>query len=220
MSSAARIRANRRNARKSTGPRTQAGKSVSRMNALKSGIYAQSFVIPGEDPAALTQLSADYAAEFRPITPRQRDLVDALVRNEWLIRRLHRLEADMWTQQFETNAAMFRNPEVAAHLHIQRHPLATAFDDIQTRLEALQRWLHAYERATERVWHQLRTLQREETEEDDSIGFVPSDSSAAQPATVPCSSPAPDPPSPAPEPPSPSPIRAILDPQEGSPCSV
>jgi hypothetical protein len=34
---AARLEANRRNARKSTGPRTERGKSQSRLNALRSG---------------------------------------------------------------------------------------------------------------------------------------------------------------------------------------
>ena len=52
MSTPAQIAASRRNARKSTGPRSVEGKAVSRLNALKSGIDAQSAVIRGEDPAA------------------------------------------------------------------------------------------------------------------------------------------------------------------------
>jgi hypothetical protein len=44
---------------KSTGPRTPAGKSVSRMNALKTGIDAESQVIRGESAAALAALTAE-----------------------------------------------------------------------------------------------------------------------------------------------------------------
>jgi hypothetical protein len=39
----ARLEANRRNARKSTGPRTARGKAQSRMNSLRSGSYSPSY---------------------------------------------------------------------------------------------------------------------------------------------------------------------------------
>ena len=42
-------RANRRNARKSTGPKTQKGKAVVRLNALKHGLLPQEVLLPNED---------------------------------------------------------------------------------------------------------------------------------------------------------------------------
>ena len=48
MSSLKQTEANRLNAQKSTGPRTTAGRAVSRFNALKSGIDAEAEVIPGK----------------------------------------------------------------------------------------------------------------------------------------------------------------------------
>ncbi|MFI5381076.1 MAG: hypothetical protein ACHRHE_17400, partial [Tepidisphaerales bacterium] len=48
--SAARTAANRRNALKSTGPRTPEGKAKSALNALKHGLTAQSPLLPTEDP--------------------------------------------------------------------------------------------------------------------------------------------------------------------------
>ena len=53
MSTQRQIEANRRNAAKSTGPRSVEGKAVSRMNALRTGIHAESTIIIPEDPAAL-----------------------------------------------------------------------------------------------------------------------------------------------------------------------
>ena len=51
--SAAKLEANRRNAQKSTGPRTQAGKDRSKMNAVTHGCRAETLVLPEEDPQEL-----------------------------------------------------------------------------------------------------------------------------------------------------------------------
>ena len=48
MSTTAQIKANRQNARKSTGPKTDEGKAAVSQNALKHGIFAES-VIEGEN---------------------------------------------------------------------------------------------------------------------------------------------------------------------------
>lgn len=64
MISDARLAANRRNARHSTGPRTAEGKATSRLNAARHGLDAASPVIPrlDEDPAAWdTHLAATLA---------------------------------------------------------------------------------------------------------------------------------------------------------------
>ena len=49
MASPAQIEANRRNAQKSTGPRTEAGKLRSRSNALKHGLTGAGIALPAED---------------------------------------------------------------------------------------------------------------------------------------------------------------------------
>jgi hypothetical protein len=171
MASEKQIAANRLNSQKSTGPLTDAGKQASRMNALKSGIHAQSQVIRGEDPAALAQLAAEYAAELHPTTPRQRDLVDTLVHNEWKIRRLRAIETDLWEQQFSVNDAIYDNPDNPRHVRTRKHYLGSAFADLEDRLERLQRRLHAYERSTARTLKQLQELLKSTTSEQ--IGFVP-----------------------------------------------
>jgi len=96
MSTPSQIDANRLNAQKSTGPVTASGLAVSRFNALKTGIHAKSQVIPGEDPAELEQLAADYHRQCRPSTPEQCFLVDTLINADWLLRRYHKVEAQLW----------------------------------------------------------------------------------------------------------------------------
>jgi hypothetical protein len=49
MATAAQVRANRANARKSTGSRIPTGKERACQNAVKHGLLAREAVIPGED---------------------------------------------------------------------------------------------------------------------------------------------------------------------------
>jgi hypothetical protein len=57
MASQARIDANKRNAQRSTGPKTEAGKARAKLNALKDGSHAKtvSAVLPQEKPLELDQ---------------------------------------------------------------------------------------------------------------------------------------------------------------------
>ncbi|HUP03201.1 MAG TPA: hypothetical protein VMU19_04395, partial [Bryobacteraceae bacterium] len=99
MSSAAQINANRQNALKSTGPRTDAGKNISRFNALKTGAEAKSLVIPGEDPAKLEALARAYQEELQPAGMVETFFVDNIIRADWERRRLTRIEAEYFQFQ-------------------------------------------------------------------------------------------------------------------------
>jgi hypothetical protein len=61
-----RVDANRRNAMKSTGPRTSAGKSRSRFNGLTHGLTAKVPVLPGEDPAEFQARVAGLVKSYGP----------------------------------------------------------------------------------------------------------------------------------------------------------
>ena len=96
MSTQRQIDANRLNALQSTGPRTAQGKATSSQNALKSGLDADSQFVIGESRQEFAELQDEYTARFLPRTPDERFLVDTLIRNEWQLRRLFRVEAQLW----------------------------------------------------------------------------------------------------------------------------
>ncbi len=68
MATPRQIEANRRNAQKSTGPRTAEGKDRSRFNGVTHGMTAKFDVLPGEDGAALTGRIDAWTADFQPRT--------------------------------------------------------------------------------------------------------------------------------------------------------
>ena len=82
------ITANRRNASKSTGPRTDAGKAVSRGNAVKHGALSKVVVADGEDAGAFEALHAGLQDQFKPATALEEQLVEKLAMAFWRDRRL------------------------------------------------------------------------------------------------------------------------------------
>ena len=67
-SSPARIAANRANAQKSTGPRTEAGKARSRANAVKHGLTGAGVALPNEDAGRIEAEFLQAQEEFAPTT--------------------------------------------------------------------------------------------------------------------------------------------------------
>jgi hypothetical protein len=131
MATAAQIAANRRNSQKSPGPRTPEGKAVSRYNALKSGLDAQSMVIPGESAEELERLVENYRREHRPASPTEQFLVDAMVAADWQLRRLRAIEAELWKQE-----------GLAAGGFAEAYTLDRAFSRLHRRMDAAERSMY------------------------------------------------------------------------------
>jgi hypothetical protein len=138
MSSLKQIEANRLNAQHSTGPTSPEGKAAIRFNALKTGIDAQSQVIPGEDPAALALLAAEYYDRYQPATPEVRALVDTLVTAEWLQRRFRTLEAQIWRYNLEGLYTPVKGLDMAQVWD----PGCEDFNRLQRRIDAADRSYH------------------------------------------------------------------------------
>jgi len=71
MATQKQIAANRRNALKATGPRTETGKAASRFNALRHGLRAKSGILSAESLAELSRIRVDFLQSFQPRNPAQ-----------------------------------------------------------------------------------------------------------------------------------------------------
>ncbi|MCX6606574.1 MAG: hypothetical protein NTV52_23690 [Acidobacteria bacterium] len=90
---AAQAMANRRNAMKSTGPRTPEGKAASSQNRLAHGLCSSSLLIRGESQAEFDALHTDIVDAYRPATSEERMLTDQLAEAQWRLNRARRVEA-------------------------------------------------------------------------------------------------------------------------------
>jgi len=101
MTSLKQIEANRRNALKSTGPRSENGKHASRRNALRHGFTAETILEPLEDPEAYRAFEAAIVAEYLPQTPVERELAHRLASLLWRLRRATSIETGLLRMQGE-----------------------------------------------------------------------------------------------------------------------
>jgi hypothetical protein len=91
MSTEKQINANRQNAQKSTGPKTDEGKAAVSQNAVKHGLFAES-VITGENEADYEAFHDEMLAELAPVGAVESALAERVVNLWWRLRRAERMQ--------------------------------------------------------------------------------------------------------------------------------
>ena len=78
--------------KRSGGPKTETGKAVASQNSLKTGIYSNVVVLPGEDESEYQQLENQFIKDFSPQDIAELTIVRELAVVVWKKHRLERLE--------------------------------------------------------------------------------------------------------------------------------
>jgi hypothetical protein len=105
MTSYRQIETNRRNALRSTGPKTEAGKQVSRCNAVRHGLTAETVIGALEDAEDYKEFEAAITADYDAQSAVERELVLRLASVLWRLRRATTMEAGL----FDIQAAHLRD---------------------------------------------------------------------------------------------------------------
>src|SRR4030095_13893428 len=87
---------NRRNALKSTGPRSEEGKQRASRNALRHGLTAETVLEPLEDPQDYKLFEEAISAEYDGETAVERELVLRLAGLLWRLRRASSIETTLF----------------------------------------------------------------------------------------------------------------------------
>ena len=118
MTSQKQIEANRRNALKSTGPKTPEGKAIVSANAVKHGLRAQHTVIDGESWTEFNEFRDELVRHFAPVGFLEQLLTDRFIAASWRLRRAIRIEVELFNylQQPEaTPQSDFCNNDTQKH---------------------------------------------------------------------------------------------------------
>jgi hypothetical protein len=150
MATKKQVEANRRNAKKSTGPKTAEGKARSAQNAIKHGLLSRQAVLADEDGEAFAEMRRNLHEDFRPESQLEVLLVNRLAAQQWRLARIPALEAELMEtlrrdylgQDEGLGAAWMRDAE----------PYGGA-------LARLSRYETALERSVTRLLEQLRQAQ-------------------------------------------------------------
>jgi len=99
MTSFRQIEANRRNARKSTGPKTEEGKQHSRSNAVRYGLTAETVIGALEDAEDYQAFEAAITADYDAQSVVERELVLRLASLLWRLNRATTIETGLFEIQ-------------------------------------------------------------------------------------------------------------------------
>ena len=101
MTSLKQITANRINALKSTGPRSEQGKLRSRQNAMSHGLAAETVIAVLENAADYEMFTASIAADYQPRSATEVALIARLASLLWRLRRSTSIETGLFQIQGE-----------------------------------------------------------------------------------------------------------------------
>ena len=172
---------NRQNAKNSTGPKSEAGKQVSSMNALRHGLTSQVVIMPTEDLVAYLDQTQTFHDEYQPVGPTETHLVQTLADCVWRLNRTRALENNLLTigltskahrenqenhheiqNAFATAAGLEARTRQLAMLSLHDSRLTRQFDKTLTLLKSLQAERQARHQADLEI--AARLLQLHETE--------------------------------------------------------
>ena len=127
MTTFRQFEANRRNARKSTGPVTEEGKQVSRCNAVRHGLTAETVIGGLEDAEDYKAFEAAIIADYDAQSAVERELVLRLASVLWRLRRFlpsvnQGNEHRYGTRQGNEKDLTHRKPPVLAQ-SVENHPV-------------------------------------------------------------------------------------------------
>jgi hypothetical protein len=123
MTSFKQFEANRRNARKSTGPSTDQGKQHSRCNAVRHGLTAETVIGALEDAEDYKAFEAAITADYDPSSAVERELVLRLASLLWRLRRATTIETGL----FEIQADHLSRLRKTRQAHPPSHKIVYAF---------------------------------------------------------------------------------------------
>jgi hypothetical protein len=101
MPSERQLVANKKNAQKSTGPKTPEGRAAVRLNGVKHGLTAATLVLPGESESDFESLLDSFESEHNPATPTEEALVRQMAMAQWRLLRCYHIESAFFTLRMD-----------------------------------------------------------------------------------------------------------------------
>jgi hypothetical protein len=145
------LEANRLNAQKSTGPRTEEGRNRSKLNACRHGLTGQIVLMTPADREAFDQLTARMSADLKPVGELEVQLVHSITQDKWRLNRAAAIEETLFARSMEQTDAESD----------QALDLADAFTREAKNLQLLTLYEQRINRNLQKNISALKTMQKE-----------------------------------------------------------
>jgi hypothetical protein len=182
-----RAETNRQNAQHSTGPVTPEGKDAVRLNALKSGIYAETVLLPGDDAERYHSLGENLKSDYGAETAEELELLQSILDNHWRHRRLSELDKNL----YNLGAYRQRGEILATYVPYREARFNYTMDDCEVDAVAESAGFAANHRLFEKIWRQQGRLQRQIDKDSRRLEQLIADRKARK-ADEPAPAPSPD----------------------------
>jgi hypothetical protein len=141
MATRAQNNANKANAQRSTGPRTEAGKQAAKYNRTRHGLAGKQVVIHCEDADAYEALRTGLIDSYQPANVAETALVDEIAQNYWRLQRARAIEAETF------------------NVHCHGADPIIGYESAEPKFETIRRYMASIERAYHRAMAQLHLEQ-------------------------------------------------------------
>ena len=135
MATNKQIIANKKNARRSTGPKTILGKEKVSINALKLGIYAEHHVLVGEDIEQHKDYIDFMLKTFEAFDAISGSIVQQIISIGWRLQRIPQIECGVFGIEMSEHNVSFSSPSFVKIKHKEFHQ--TIKKDLDRRSELM-----------------------------------------------------------------------------------
>ncbi len=153
-SSPRKIAANRSNAKKSTGPKTSLGKTVSAWNSTRHGLLSKRLPLLGRSKRQFTRLLSSLQRDLEPVGTLEEVLVEKIAQEYW------RLGVAAWYEEDLERQNPFKHPSIDRILRYQttiNRQLFQAMNQLE-RLQRLRKGENLPASLTLQVSHDVPTI--------------------------------------------------------------
>src|SRR5258708_4346297 len=116
----------RANGKLSQGSKTEEGKAISSMNALKFGFFARDPLLPGESAREFAEFRGRLHESLHPVGGAEIMLVDRIAESGWRLGRFPAVEAAMYSAELLEEQAQLVRRQARALLHHRLQPDGSA----------------------------------------------------------------------------------------------
>jgi hypothetical protein len=168
--SEAQLRANRLNAQKSTGPRTDEGKQRASLNATRHGLTGQVLTLTAEEMKALHALIGDLEKQYLPGNTQEKHLVHMLAQLQYRLHRIMATEHNLFAIGLTENSDLWdvNHPE-AQTAFVLAETLRRSKDPLLTLSIYEQRLMRQYEKTLKMLREVQAGRKAQETREQEAI---------------------------------------------------